>query len=145
MPISIGNRIAPYNDTVTYPAETLFHPTFLYESILLIIGFVVLVYLANRFRDTWRPGMLFGVFLMWWGAGRFIIEFFRPDQPKIGDSIVSYSMIASVLIAAAGVYWFLYVQGRVSGLESGRARRRRRRRNRVAKPKPRRSVASDNE
>ena len=36
------------------------------------------------------------------GIGRVWIEFFRPDQPKIGDSFVSYSMIAAALMAIAG-------------------------------------------
>lgn len=144
MPISIGNRIAPYNDTLTYPAETLFHPTFLYESILLLIGFVVLAYLARRYREEWERGVLFGVFLIWWGVGRFIVEFFRPDQPKIGSSAISYSMIAAILLTVVGIYWIFYVQGRAPALlpESGSSRRRRRRRSRVAKPKPRRSVES---
>lgn len=147
MPISLANRIAPYNDTVTYPAGTLFHPTFLYESILLLIGFVLLAFWANKYRESWKPGILFGVFLIWWGVGRFVIEFFRPDQPKIGESLVSYSMIAALLIAAVGFYWIQRLQGKAPALfESGRSRRRRRRRSRVAKPKPRRSVAGgDNE
>jgi prolipoprotein diacylglyceryltransferase len=36
------------------------------------------------------------------GIGRVWIEFFRPDQPKIGDSFISYSMIAAALMAVAG-------------------------------------------
>ena len=145
MPISIANRIAPYNDTITYPADTLFHPTFLYESILLLIGFIVLAYLANRYRKDWQAGVLFGIFLIWWGVGRFIVEFFRPDQPQIGSSAVTYSMIAALLLALLGIYVIFYIQGRAPALlpESGRSRRRRRRRNRVTKPKPRRTVAGE--
>ena len=36
------------------------------------------------------------------GIGRVWIEFFRPDQPKIGDSFISYSMLAAALMAVAG-------------------------------------------
>ena len=70
---------------------------------MLLIGFVVLAYLAKQYREKWQPGVLFGAFLVWWGIGRFIVEFFRPDQPKIGSSAISYSMIAAILLAVVGI------------------------------------------
>lgn len=127
-------RIAPYNDLTLYPPETRFHPAFLYESILLLLGFIVLVYLSSRFREAWKSGTIFGLFLIWWGAGRAVVEFFRPDQPRIGDSVVSYSMLLAIGIALAGVLVLLNRYGRLP--VSGRARRRRRR---ARKPRPRRS------
>jgi len=132
--IDAGNRIAPYNDLVTYPAETRFHPTFLYESLWLLLGFGLLLYINSRFRGRWADGSLFATFMIWWGAGRTWIEFFRPDQAAIGESSITYSMVVALLIALAGVYTLLLFNGRI---ESGRARRRRSRRRRL-KPKPRR-------
>ncbi|MEW5989618.1 MAG: prolipoprotein diacylglyceryl transferase, partial [Chloroflexota bacterium] len=77
-----ANRIPPYNDLATYPLDaTRFHPTFLYESLWLLAGFILLAFFCRRYRDTWRKGALFGVFLIWWGVGRTWVEFFRPDQP----------------------------------------------------------------
>lgn len=111
------------------PAETRFHPTFLYESILLLIGFFVLLWLNNRNRDTWQPGTLFSYFLIWWGAQRFVIEFFRPDQTTVGDSSITYSMLISLGIAAFGVFLLMRLTGRVSG---GKKKR-------IVKPKVRRS------
>src|SRR6185369_10382952 len=37
------------------------------------------------------------------GVGRVFIEFFRPDQPKIGDLVFSYSSLVFALMAIAGV------------------------------------------
>ena len=34
-------RIFPYNDLSVYPPETRFHPTFLYESVALLLGFAL--------------------------------------------------------------------------------------------------------
>lgn len=116
------------------PAETRFHPTFLYESLALLIGFVVLVWLNGRKRDSWKPGTLFGIFLIWWGGNRAWIEFFRPDQVAIGSSPITYSMIAAVLLALVGVYILLDLYDKLP--ESAISRRRRRRR--TLKPKPRR-------
>jgi phosphatidylglycerol:prolipoprotein diacylglycerol transferase len=133
--IEANNRIAPYNDLTQYPLDTRFHPTFFYESIALFVGFLVLVYLNRRFREVWKPGTLFGVFMVWWGLERAIIEFFRPDQPTIGSSPMTYSMVFAVLLALAGVWLMMRLNGRLP--ESTRNQRRRKRR--VRKPKPKRN------
>ncbi|MFZ0546789.1 MAG: prolipoprotein diacylglyceryl transferase [Candidatus Promineifilaceae bacterium] len=133
--IEAKNRIAPYNDLTVYPEDVRFHPTFLYESILLLIGFFVLRWLSNRYREEWKKGTLFGVFLMWWGVGRFFVEFFRPDQPAIGDGPITYSMLISLIFAVVGLYLVLSRMDKLP--ESPAAQRRRRRR--VRKPRPERS------
>jgi phosphatidylglycerol:prolipoprotein diacylglycerol transferase len=132
--IDASNRIAPYNDLVTYPETIRFHPTFLYESLWLFIGFILLIVLNNRYRDRWRSGTLFGLFMIWWGGGRAWVELFRPDQPKIGDSIVSYSMVFAALLAVAGL---LVLLSRYDKLPTRDSRRRRKR---VHKPKPKREA-----
>jgi len=131
--IDAQHRIAPYNDLATYPADTRFHPTFLYESLWLLAGFLLLVFLNSRYRDKWNSGTIFGGFMIWWGVGRAWVEFFRPDQPKFGDSVISYSMVLSLLLAAAGVLVILY---RYDKLPIGDKARRRRKR--IYKPKPKR-------
>lgn len=97
------------------PSETRFHPTFLYESLLLMLGFFVLLYLNKQYRGQWREGTIFGLFLIWWGVQRFIIEFFRPDQTTIGESAITYSMLLALAIAAVGVYITMLRIGRIGG------------------------------
>jgi phosphatidylglycerol:prolipoprotein diacylglycerol transferase len=127
------HRLPQYSDLALYPPETRFHPTFLYESIWLFTGFVVLVYLNNRYRGKWEAGALFGLFLIWWGLGRTIIEFFRPDQVTIGNSPITYSMVIAFILAVTGLYIFLDRTGKFSMSSESRRRRRR-----IYKPKPRR-------
>ena len=136
--IDARNRIGPYADLTAYPAETRFHPTFLYESLWLLIGFALLVFLNSRFRDKWNSGTIFGGFLIWWGVGRAWVEIFRPDQPKFGDSPISYSMVLSLLLALFGVLVLLY---RYDKLPIGDKAKRRRKR--VYKPKPKREETAD--
>ncbi len=131
--IDAQHRIPAYQDLTQFPLETRFHPTFLYESLWLLLGFVVLVLLNRRNRDQWKPGTLFGIFLVWWGVGRAVIELFRPDQVAIGTTPITYSMIISILLALVGVYLLLVRYNKIP--DFGQARRRRRR---VIKPKPRR-------
>lgn len=124
-------RLTQYADLTQYPLDTRFHPTFLYESVWLILGFVVLVALNSKYRNIWKPGTLFGLFLVWWGVGRAFIEFFRPDQPTIGDSVITYSFLLAIGLALAGVWIILSRNNRAPQIFG-------RRRQRVIKPKPRR-------
>jgi phosphatidylglycerol:prolipoprotein diacylglycerol transferase len=130
--IDAQHRLPQYSDLSQFPLDTRFHPTFLYESLWLLLGFFVLVYLNNRYRDVWRPGILFGIFLIWWGGGRFVIEFFRPDQPTIGSSPITYSMILSLMIAGLGIWVVLKRSRKLPARASKRKT--------PAKPKPRRTV-----
>jgi phosphatidylglycerol---prolipoprotein diacylglyceryl transferase len=101
------HRIAPFNDLSRFPLSTRFHPTFLYETIYDLIAFAILFYLFRRFERWWKVGAAFGAYLMVHGTGRFFIEFFRPDQPRIGTTDLSYSRglaILFVLIGAGIVY-----------------------------------------
>ena len=127
-------RLAEYSNLAVFPETTRFHPTFLYESLALLIGFVLLLVLNGRYRNTWRPGTLFGLFLIWWGGNRAWIEFFRPDQATIGSSPITYSMVTAVIILLAGILVLLSRYDKLP--ESSRSRRRRRR---AVKPKPRRN------
>lgn len=137
--IDFQHRIAPYNDLATYPETTRFHPTFLYESIALFVGFVLLVVLNHRYRDSWRPGTLFGLFLIWWGGNRAWIELFRPDQPKLGNTPLTLSMLIAIGFVVAGILVLLSLYNRLP--ESERSKRRRLRQSRVRKPKRRRPQA----
>lgn len=54
-------------------------PTFLYESLLNLLGFVLIVYGLKRFRENKRGDMVYA-YLMWYGLIRFIVEGFRSDS-----------------------------------------------------------------
>lgn len=62
------------------PAETLFHPTFLYESLWNIVGVVILLALDRRFN--FRRGRLFWLYAMYYTLGRVWIEAMRIDDAE---------------------------------------------------------------
>lgn len=126
-------RLAQYSNLAEFPPETRFHPTFLYESIALFIGFVVLVWLNGRYRGKWPSGTLFGIFLVWWGGNRAWIELFRPDQTTLGNTFITYSMIMSIGLALVGVYIILSRNKKLP--KSSRPRKKKR----PVKPKPKRN------
>lgn len=63
------------------PDGTLFQPTFLYEIIWNVIGIAVILYLERRFNLRW--GKAFGVYLIWYGLGRWPLEAIRLDPSEI--------------------------------------------------------------
>jgi len=62
------------------PADTLFHPTFLYESLWNIVGVVILLALDRKFN--FRRGRLFWLYAMYYTLGRVWIEAMRIDDAE---------------------------------------------------------------
>lgn len=62
------------------PSDTLFHPTFLYESLWNIIGVVILLVLDRRFH--FRRGRLFWLYAIYYTLGRVWIEALRIDDAE---------------------------------------------------------------
>jgi phosphatidylglycerol:prolipoprotein diacylglycerol transferase len=103
IPISAEHRLAQYKDLNLFPVETTrFHPTFAYEMLWNFASASLLLWLSRRYKEDLKPGALFAGWLVLAGVGRVIIEFFRPDQPKIAALGISYSSIFAALMAIAG-------------------------------------------
>ena len=73
------------------------HPTFLYESIWCLLGFLMLhFYYKKRKFD----GEMFCYYVIWYGTGRFFIEGLRTDSLYIG-SLRASQMLAVVSATVA--------------------------------------------
>ncbi|HIX66430.1 MAG TPA: prolipoprotein diacylglyceryl transferase [Candidatus Anaerotruncus excrementipullorum] len=73
------------------------HPTFFYESVWCLLGFVLLVLLTSRRRFD---GQLTLTYCAWYGAGRSVIEGLRTDSLYWGSVRVS-QMLALILVAVS--------------------------------------------
>ncbi|OGO25899.1 MAG: prolipoprotein diacylglyceryl transferase, partial [Chloroflexi bacterium RBG_16_52_11] len=101
--IQAEHRLAQYQDLNLFPVETTrFHPTFAYEMLWNFAAAGLLLWLSRRYKEDLKPGALFAGWLLLAGSGRVLIEFFRPDQPKIPGLGISYSSIVAALMAIAG-------------------------------------------
>lgn len=76
------------------------HPTFLYESIWCLAGFVILALCIKRRRFH---GQLFLAYVFWYGLGRFWIEGLRTDSLMITDTLRTSQLVALLSVAAAAV------------------------------------------
>jgi phosphatidylglycerol:prolipoprotein diacylglycerol transferase len=77
-----------------------YHPTFLYESLWCLVGFIIMLFI-RRFRYT-KLGQLTSFYLIWYGVGRLFIESLRTDSLMLNNfkmaQIISIAMIAIGLI-----------------------------------------------
>ena len=78
--------------TVTY-----YHPTFLYESLWNLVGFLVLHFLSKKRR---YDGQIALGYLAWYGLGRAYIEGLRTDSLYIGSIRVSQLLAAVSCVVA---------------------------------------------
>ncbi|GIN56772.1 prolipoprotein diacylglyceryl transferase [Lederbergia ruris] len=79
-----------------------YHPTFLYESVWNMIGFLIL--LALR-KSSLRRGELFLSYIIWYSIGRFFVEGLRTDSLML-DSLRMAQVISLALILIAVAIWF---------------------------------------
>lgn len=78
-----------------------YHPTFLYESVWNLIGFVLLLLL----RPNLKIGQTILLYLIYYSIGRFFIEGMRTDSLMIGESLRTAQFISILLIVAAAAVW----------------------------------------
>lgn len=85
---------------------TYYHPTFLYESLWSLAGFVLLLLLRNK-KQLLRQGEVALSYVIWYSAGRFFIEGMRTDSLWIGDFMrVSQGLSLVLFFAAIGVWMY---------------------------------------
>jgi phosphatidylglycerol:prolipoprotein diacylglycerol transferase len=73
------------------------HPTFLYESLWNLIGFLLLFFVVRRFRKY--DGQIFLCYLFWYGLGRFFIEGLRTDSLYLFGTGIRVSQAVALLTA----------------------------------------------
>jgi len=86
------------------------HPSQLYEAIFEgIILFILLLYFRNK-NFLEKPGLISGLFLIFYSVFRFCIEFFRVPDEQIGYLIINLSMgqiISLVFIIIGTIVFYL--------------------------------------
>jgi phosphatidylglycerol:prolipoprotein diacylglycerol transferase len=114
IPIQAEHRLAQYANLNLFPVETTrFHPTFAYEMIWNFLAALLLIWYSRHYKERMKPGAAFGAWLVLAGIGRAFIELFRPDQPLIPGTKITYSMAVSILMAILGVLMLLVHYGKL--------------------------------
>lgn len=80
-------------------------PTFLYESIWDLLGFILLYFFRNRKNN--KIGQTTSLYLIWYGIGRFFIEGMRTDSLMLGP--LRMAQVISIVMIILG-FVLLYFQ-----------------------------------
>ncbi|HAY2299919.1 TPA: prolipoprotein diacylglyceryl transferase [Staphylococcus aureus] len=80
-----------------------YHPTFLYESIWDVAGFIILV----NIRKHLKLGETFFLYLTWYSIGRFFIEGLRTDSLMFTSNI-RVAQLVSILLILISISLIIY-------------------------------------
>lgn len=94
-----------------YIGGEYYHPTFLYESIWCIIGFMVIILLRKVLKR--KTGVVTACYFIWYGIGRYFVEGLRTDSLYIGNYRVS--QLVSLALVLIGIIMFVIIYIRKGG------------------------------
>lgn len=81
-------------------------PTFLYESVWNLVGFIIII-LLRRKKDFFKQGEVALSYVIWYSFGRFFIEGMRTDSlMAFGGLRVSELLSAILFVAAIVIFWY---------------------------------------
>ena len=84
---------------------TYYEPTFLYESIWCLFGFIILI-IMRKYMKNIKIGSLTAFYFIWYGFERFIVELLRSDSLYVGS--LKVSVIVSSFIVIIGVIILMF-------------------------------------
>lgn len=102
----------PWGMTGSIIGEDPVHPTFLYESLLNIIVFVVLLKLRKNKKVK---GSVLAIYLMLYSLVRFMMEFLRTDE--FGTGNIRYNQVFAVFVFVGAFIWLIYLTKRAQRAE----------------------------
>ncbi len=82
------------------------HPTFLYESVWNLAGFILLTLI---YRKKKFDGQMVLCYLAWYGLGRFFIEGLRADSLLLGATNIRVSQLLALLTFIFSVLAFILI------------------------------------
>lgn len=86
------------------------HPCFLYESLWCILGFVLLHIFSRKFRQY--DGQIFLMYLVWYGAERFVVEGLRTDSLYLFSTNIRVSQLIALLCVIVGATLLIVFRNR---------------------------------
>ncbi|MDD3832283.1 MAG: prolipoprotein diacylglyceryl transferase [Oscillospiraceae bacterium] len=93
------------NSSVSFDPSKPVHPTFLYESLWCILGFVILHLISKKAYKF--KGQIFSLYIIWYGFGRFLIEWLRTDSLMLGQTMRVSQVVAAVSVLGGIALYFI--------------------------------------
>ncbi len=91
-------QLASSGSSIAVDPSKPVHPTFLYESVWCLLGFVVLYIICQKARKF--SGQIFLCYGIWYGVERAVVEGLRTDSLYISGTNIRTSQLLSVILVA---------------------------------------------
>ncbi|MBE6928148.1 MAG: prolipoprotein diacylglyceryl transferase [Ruminococcaceae bacterium] len=88
------------------------HPTFLYESVWNLAGFILLHFLSKKRKFD---GQIFLCYLAWYGLGRSFIEGMRTDSLMSGSLRISQVVAIVTCVVSVAIIAYILIRKRPNG------------------------------
>jgi phosphatidylglycerol:prolipoprotein diacylglycerol transferase len=109
--IDCAHRVAAYPCSEFPLATTHFQPLFLYESLSGFLGAAVLIWLAGHSKRL-VSGDLLGIFFIWYGVTRFVLEFMRTGNWTFFGVPTAQIVTLGFIAFGIGIIWYRHGPGR---------------------------------
>lgn len=106
LPDWITNQMFIQNTNPSAPIVGYYHPTFLYESMWNVVGFIIVLIL--RRTKLVKNGDMLAFYLIWYGVGRFFIEGMRTDSLYIGNTGLRTAQIISIIMVLGAIVYLVF-------------------------------------
>ena len=80
-----------------------FHPLFAYEALWMLLGFGLMFMAEKTDRLKWIKQSFTGFYLVWYGVGRFWLDFLRPKDVVWFIGSFNMAQVSSVLMISLGL------------------------------------------
>lgn len=95
--------IAPNKRLPEYANVSYYHPLFAYEFIWNLLNAGVLIWASRRYKNWLKRGDLFCIYLVFYGVGRFLLEFLRLDPSPVAGLNINQTLMAVIAVGALAV------------------------------------------
>lgn len=92
--IEPAKRLPAFKDVAYY------HPLFLYEFIWNLFNAGLLIWISRRFKESLYRGDLFLIYMIFYGVGRFSLEFLRLDPSPVAGLNINQTLMAVIVVAS---------------------------------------------
>jgi len=99
-----------FYEGMSFAEYSYFHPTFLYEGTLNLIGICIMLYIERLWmkKRKYYPGFTASLWFIWYGTVRLFIEFVRVE-PKVFMGILTEGQLLGLIAIVGGILFNIYM------------------------------------
>lgn len=109
--------IEPAKRLPEFKSVEYYHPLFLYESLWNLANAGFLIWAGRQYKDRLKTGDLFLIYMIFYGIGRFLLEFLRLDPSPVAGININQTLMGIIAVVSA-VVLFLRHRGPADYAES---------------------------